>query len=131
MDYFHLSEDKQDILNMSSLGLAYLGDAVYEVMVRSWLCLRGKLTPGAPAPVGPWTMWPPPARRLCWKSCCRFSARRRPRYSSGAATPILTPIPGVPPAGSIRLPQDWRPCLAGSISGERPGRLNELFEMNE
>lgn len=37
MDYFHLSEDKQDILNMSSLGLAYLGDAVYEVMVRSWL----------------------------------------------------------------------------------------------
>lgn len=46
MDYFHLSEDKQDLLNMSSLGLAYLGDAVYEVMVRSWLCLHGKLTPG-------------------------------------------------------------------------------------
>ena len=45
MDYFHLSEDKQDILNMSSLGLAYLGDAVYEVMVRSWLCLRGKARP--------------------------------------------------------------------------------------
>lgn len=46
MDYFHLSEDKQDLLDMSSLGLAYLGDAVYEVMVRSWLCLHGKLTPG-------------------------------------------------------------------------------------
>lgn len=46
MDYFHLSEDKQALLDMSSLGLAYLGDAVYEVMVRSWLCLRGKLTPG-------------------------------------------------------------------------------------
>lgn len=46
MDYFHLSEDKQELLKMSNLGLAYLGDAVYEVMVRSWLCLRGKLTPG-------------------------------------------------------------------------------------
>lgn len=46
MDYFHLSEDKQDLLKMSNLGLAYLGDAVYEVMVRSWLCLHGKLTPG-------------------------------------------------------------------------------------
>lgn len=46
MDYFHLSEDKQELLNMSSLGLAYLGDSVYEVMVRSWLCLHGKLTPG-------------------------------------------------------------------------------------
>ena len=40
MDYFHLSAPKQD------LGFAYLGDAVYEVMVRAWLCLHGKLTPG-------------------------------------------------------------------------------------
>jgi len=46
MDYFHITEDKQDLLKMSNLGLAYLGDAVYEVMVRSWLCLHGKLTPG-------------------------------------------------------------------------------------
>lgn len=46
MDYFHLSEDQQDLLKMSNLGLAYLGDAVYEVMVRAWLCLHGRLTPG-------------------------------------------------------------------------------------
>ena len=46
MDYFHLSAPKQDLLNMSSLGFAYLGDAVSEVMVRAWLCLHGKLTPG-------------------------------------------------------------------------------------
>lgn len=46
MDYFHLSAPKQDLLNMSSLGFAYLGDAVYEVMVRAWLCLHDKLTPG-------------------------------------------------------------------------------------
>lgn len=46
MDYFHLSAPKQDLMNMSSLGFAYLGDAVYEVMVRAWLCLHGKLTPG-------------------------------------------------------------------------------------
>ena len=46
MDYFHLSAPKQDLLNMSSLGFAYLGDAVYEVLVRAWLCLHGKLTPG-------------------------------------------------------------------------------------
>ena len=46
MDYFHLSAPKQGLLNMSSLGFAYLGDAVYKVMVRAWLCLHGKLTPG-------------------------------------------------------------------------------------
>lgn len=43
MDYFHLSAG-QEINQISSLGLAHLGDAVYELMVRSWLCLRGKAT---------------------------------------------------------------------------------------
>ncbi|MEG2000219.1 MAG: ribonuclease III domain-containing protein [Evtepia sp.] len=42
MDYFHLQKDSFD---MSNLGLAYLGDSVFELMVRSWLCLHGKLTP--------------------------------------------------------------------------------------
>lgn len=45
MDYFHLSMDRETLLNMSSLGLAHLGDSVYEVMVRSWLCLQGKTRP--------------------------------------------------------------------------------------
>jgi ribonuclease-3 family protein len=44
-DYFHLQMDSQGLLNLSSLGLAHLGDAVFEVMVRSWLCLQGKATP--------------------------------------------------------------------------------------
>ena len=38
MDYFHLAQDAQALHKMSNLGLAYLGDAVYEVMVRSWPC---------------------------------------------------------------------------------------------
>ena len=29
---------------LSALGLAHLGDGVYELMVRSWLCLHGKAT---------------------------------------------------------------------------------------
>ena len=44
MDYFHIKEDRQELLKLSNLGLAYLGDAVYEVMVRSYLCLHHKLT---------------------------------------------------------------------------------------
>ena len=41
-DYFHLNAERDTILNISSLGLAHLGDSVFEVMVRSWLCLQGK-----------------------------------------------------------------------------------------
>lgn len=44
MDYFHLNQTGQDLLGLSSLALAYVGDGVYELMVRSWLCLHGKAT---------------------------------------------------------------------------------------
>ena len=36
----------QEANKLSMLALAHVGDAVYELMVRSWLCLHGKLTPG-------------------------------------------------------------------------------------
>lgn len=43
-DYFHLDAAQDTIGGISNLGLAHLGDAVFELMVRSWLCLRGKAT---------------------------------------------------------------------------------------
>lgn len=46
MDFFHIEAGKEQIGTISNLGLAYLGDSVYEVMVRSYLCLHGKLTSG-------------------------------------------------------------------------------------
>ena len=42
IDYFHLNMDAEQLLNLSSLGLAHLGDGGFELMVRSWLCLHGK-----------------------------------------------------------------------------------------
>ena len=44
MDYFHLSAGEDSLGQISSLGLAYLGDGVYELMVRAWLRLHGKAT---------------------------------------------------------------------------------------
>ena len=44
MDYFHLNTTADQRAAISSLGLAHLGDAVFELMVRSWLCLHGKAT---------------------------------------------------------------------------------------
>lgn len=43
-NYFHLEAAPDDIRAISNLGLAHLGDAVFELMVRSWLCLHGKAT---------------------------------------------------------------------------------------
>ncbi|MDE6107415.1 MAG: ribonuclease III [Oscillospiraceae bacterium] len=43
-DYLHLNMPREKIGAISNLGLAHLGDAVFELMVRSWLCLHGKAT---------------------------------------------------------------------------------------
>ena len=43
-DYLALQMRTQDIEGISSLGLAYLGDAVYDLLVRSWLCENGSMT---------------------------------------------------------------------------------------
>ena len=40
-DYLHLNVPDGDMMNISSLGLAHLGDAVFEVLVRSWVCMTG------------------------------------------------------------------------------------------
>ena len=44
MNYFepHLTPD--ELRAISAIGLAYMGDAVYETLVRTWLCVHGKAT---------------------------------------------------------------------------------------
>ena len=44
MDYFHLNQSADEIRAVSNLGLAHVGDGVFELMVRSWLCVHGKAT---------------------------------------------------------------------------------------
>ena len=44
MDYFRLKLEKDRLNQISTLGLAHIGDGVFELMVRSWLVLHGKAT---------------------------------------------------------------------------------------
>ena len=43
-DYFSVSMKDSDICAVSSIALAHLGDAVYELLVRTWLCVHGRAT---------------------------------------------------------------------------------------
>lgn len=45
-NYLNLRLAEEEMNKMSSLGLAHIGDAVYELMVRTWLCEHGKCTSG-------------------------------------------------------------------------------------
>lgn len=43
-NYFNVCLADDQIRAISSIGLAHLGDAVYELLVRSWLCAHGRAT---------------------------------------------------------------------------------------
>ncbi len=43
-DYFSIQCNSDEIRGISSIGLAHLGDAVYELLVRTYLCAHGKAT---------------------------------------------------------------------------------------
>ena len=45
-NYFQMNRTKQQVAAISNLGLAHLGDAVYEVLCRAYLCAKGDLTVG-------------------------------------------------------------------------------------
>lgn len=43
-DYFAIQLPPDEIRAISSIGLAHIGDGVYELLVRTWLCAHGKAT---------------------------------------------------------------------------------------
>lgn len=43
-DHFNPHLSPEDVGAISSIGLAHMGDAVYEILVRTWLCAHGKAT---------------------------------------------------------------------------------------
>ena len=45
-NYWKLTVPPDELRAMSSLALAHMGDAVYEILVRDWLCSQGRGTCG-------------------------------------------------------------------------------------
>jgi len=43
-NYFHPELSRDRLLEISSIGLAHMGDAVFELLVRAWLCAHGVAT---------------------------------------------------------------------------------------
>ena len=43
-NYFDITMTDDQLRSISSIGLAHMGDAVFEILVRTWLCAHGKAT---------------------------------------------------------------------------------------
>ena len=44
MNYFAPKLSSDELRKMSAIALAHMGDAVYETLVRTWLCVHGTAT---------------------------------------------------------------------------------------
>lgn len=127
MDFFHLNQTADEIRSVSNLGLAHVGDGVYELMVRSWLCVRGKAT-----------------NRGLHKATVKFVSAPAQAKAAQKLLPLLTPEeadvfrrgrntnPHTVPKTASR--EEYQAATAVEalfgylwLKGET-GRLNELFE---
>ena len=128
MDYFHLSAGQGQVGQISSLGLAHLGDGVYELMVRAYLCLRGKATnKGLHRAALDYVAAPAQARRV-QKILPLLTAEeqdvfRRGRNSHTAAIPKGASVAEYHTATALEALFGWL-----YLRGETD-RLNELFTL--
>ena len=106
---------------MSPLALAHVGDAVFDLLVRTRLCLDGRLTAGDlhRETVRYVSAVAQAAAAEIWR---RFARRGKRAFIAGGATPTAMPHQKAPLPWNTTPPPGWRRCSDGCISGEKkPG----------
>ena len=103
---------EQELGAMSSLALAHMGDAVYELLVRTMLCRDGGLTAGR--------LHRETVRYVAAPAQARAAEKILPMLTveeSAPGTPTGIRRPKAPHPGNTTPPAPSRPCSAGSGSG--------------
>lgn len=113
-DLFHLTMSPREINQISVLGLAHCGDAVFELLVRSFLCTAGKEAIG--------NLHRATVERVCAPAQARRVDRMLPLLSEQELTYYkrgrnahVHQIPKTPRASSMPRPRAWNACLAPCI----------------
>jgi ribonuclease-3 family protein len=127
MDYFHLSAGQDVTDQISSLGLAHLGDGVYELMVRAWLCLHGKATnKGLHRAAVTYVSAPAQAQRA-EKILPMLSQEEQEVFRRGRNTHTAT-VPKGASVGQYHTATALEALFGWLYLRGETGRLNELFE---
>lgn len=115
-DYFSIALPEDNIRAISSIGLAHIGDGVYELLVRTYLCAHGKATgKGLHRATVDLVRAPEQARRA--QRILPLLTEAEQEVFAGAETPMSTPFPSMPAGQNTSRPLPWRHCLAGCICG--------------
>lgn len=126
-DYFNLLFSEDDIRKISNLGLAHLGDAVYELMVRSWLCIHGKCTSrGLHAAAITYVSAPAQAKAVR-KLLDKFTHEERDVYRRGRNTHVNS-VPHNASHEEYHAATGLEALFGYLYLKGRTERLNELFD---
>ena len=113
-DYTQAKMNDDAIRAISSIGLAHLGDAVYELLVRTYLCVHGKATGKG--------LHRATVELVCAPQQARFAEKLLPLLTEDEASVFrrgrnanVHSIPHTPTARTIRRPRASRRCSAGCI----------------
>lgn len=126
-NYFAMTMDKGQVDGISALGLAHMGDGVFELLVRSWLCGHGRtkvqnlhretvsyVVPPRLRP-GLWSVWSPIPQPRGARRIPPGAERPSPRHSQARHRQGIRPATGLE-------------CLFGHLFLEgKTERINWLF----
>ena len=126
-DYFAVRLPEDDIRAISSIGLAHIGDGVYELLVRTYLCAHGKATGKGLHRATVQLVCAPEQARRAQRILPLLTEEEQEVYRRGRNAHVHS-IP--PPASRTEYQQATAlEALLGwlYLSGHRE-RINELFE---
>ena len=118
MDYFKPNMTLADVNKISMLGLAHIGDGVYELMTRASLCEDGHTAVGELNHLATRRV-NAPAQAAAVEKSCPFCLTRKARSTDadGIRMSIQSRMPRM--SESIMPQQGWRRSSAGCICRER------------
>ena len=109
-DYFTIQLPADEIRAISSIGLAHLGDGVYELLVRTWLCAHGKATGKGLHRATIELVCAPKQAELSEKILPLLTEEEHAVFKRGRNANVHSIAP------SISRQRRWKRCWAGCIS---------------
>ena len=113
-NYFKMNLPQSEIDAISNLGLAHMGDCVFEILCRGYLCARGEKTVGQ--------LHHDTIQMVKATSQAKFADKlmRSLPTIAGGKTPTSTRCQNPLPPPNMQRPPVWKPCSAHCTSPGKP-----------
>lgn len=115
-DHFEIHMTEDQLRGLSSIALAHMGDAVYELLVRGWLCQHGKATGRGLHQATIRLVRAEYQAAYAEKILPRLTEEELAVFRPGAERPGAYRAPPCQPRPVRHPPRRWKRCLAGCIS---------------